>query len=131
MVIGHFFCSAGYESEGVIFLWNKMINEHIATIEKSIKQIVALEKESGPEHDNQLVRWVMNKEKHADELQHIVSRYFMTQRIKFDAPQYEKKLELLHQMLVFAMKCKQTADLQNVGKLRNAVAEFEKLYFIK
>ena len=31
---------------------------------------------------NQLVRWVDNKEIHADELSEIVTYYFMTQRIK-------------------------------------------------
>ena len=59
---------------------------------------------------NQRVRWVMNKEYHAKELQHIVSQYFMTQRIKLDTEKYSQKLGVLHKMLVCAMKCKQTID---------------------
>lgn len=103
-----------------------LIQEHADTIEKSMKQIVELEK-SG--NGNQLVRWVTNKEQHANELQHIVTQYFMTQRIKFDTEAYDKKLAALHQMLVYAMKCKQTTDLANVDKLREAADEFHKLYF--
>ena len=107
-----------------------MINEHITTIEKSMKQIMDLEKEKH-HHSNQLVRWIMNKENHASKLQEIVSQYFMTQRIKPDTKDYEKKLGLLHQMLVYSMKCKQTTDLTHVKTLKGLVKEFQGLYFEK
>ena len=104
--------------------------EHVNTIEKSMNQIMGISKEK--DHNaNQLVRWVMNKENHANELQHIVTQYFMTQRIKLDTKDYEKKLGLLHQMLVYAMKCKQTTDLSNAAKLTTAINEFKMLYFAK
>jgi nickel superoxide dismutase len=105
-----------------------MVLEHIATIEKSMNQIMDIEKEEH-HNSNQLVRWVMNKERHADELQEIVTQYFMTQRIKLDAKDYDKKLGVLHQMLIYSMKCKQTTDLINVTKLRRLVKEFQALYF--
>jgi len=107
-----------------------MISEHITTIEKSMNQIMAIQKEKD-HNSNQLIRWVVNKENHANELQEIVSQYFMTQRIKFDAKDYDKKLGLLHQMLVYAMKSKQTTDLDNIQKLREALKGFEALYFAK
>ncbi len=103
-----------------------LIIEHAATIEKSMQQIAELEKGGNA---NQLVRWVTNKEKHADELQEIVTQYFMTQRITLEAPDYDKKLAALHKMLVYAMKCKQTIDLANVQSLRQAADEFHDLYF--
>ncbi|MFH1673398.1 MAG: superoxide dismutase [Ni] [Pseudomonadota bacterium] len=106
----------------------KMILEHIATVEKSMDQILKLEKEEH-HNSNQLVRWVMNKERHADELQEIVAQYFMTQRIKPDAKDYDKKLGILHQMLIYSMKCKQTTDLSYVTTLRNLVKEFQAIYF--
>src|SRR5210317_661583 len=107
-----------------------MISEHITTIEKSMKQIMEIQKEKN-HNANQLVRWITNKENHANELQEIVSQYFMTQRIKFDAKNYDKKISMLHQMLVYAMKCKQTTDLENIQKLREALKGFETLYFAK
>jgi len=103
-----------------------LILEHADTIEKSMKQIAELE--SGG-NANQLVRWVTNKEHHANEVQEIVTQYFMTQRIKFDAADYDKKLAALHKLLVYSMKCKQTTDLANVEMLRQAAEEFHKLYF--
>jgi len=108
----------------------QLIAEHATTIEKSIKQILELSKAS-PTDYNQLVRWVSNKEDHATETQHIVSQYFMTQRIKPDQEKYAEKLILLHKMLIAAMKCKQTTDLSQVNALRALLKEFELLYFDK
>ena len=104
-----------------------MIGEHITTIEKSMKQISELADQKSLNH-NQLSRWVMNKENHANELQHIVTQYFMTQRIKPDAKRYNEKLALLHKMLVYAMKCKQTTDLSHVATLRTLLREFQEVY---
>ena len=106
----------------------EMISEHIGTIEKSMNQIIQLQK-GDHQHSNQLVRWIMNKEDHASEIQEIVSQYFMTQRIKTDAKDYGKKLGLLHEMLIYSMKCKQTTDVTHVGKMRDLVKEFQSLYF--
>lgn len=105
-----------------------MINEHITTIEKSMNQIMQLEKKEH-HNPNQLVRWIMNKEEHANEIQHIVSQYFMTQRIKLDTKNYETKIGLLHQILIYSMKCKQTTDVTNVNKLKDIVKDFQALYF--
>ena len=109
----------------------KMISEHIQTIEKSMNEINKLEKAGLSHHSNQLVRWIMNKEDHANQLQEIVSQYFMTQRIKFDTKDYDKKLSALHHMLVYTMKCKQTTDLENVEALKKLIKEFSDLYFKK
>ena len=112
-----------------------MIAEHTTTIEKSMKQITSLSKQNDPDM-NQIVRWVQNKENHADELSHIVTHYFMAQRIKPVGDtkgeaykEYIKKLTLLHEMLVYSMKAKQTTDLSNVEKLKSLLAEFRTAYF--
>ena len=105
-----------------------LIAEHSNTIEKSMKKIVELSKQN-PVNYNQLVRWVSNKEKHADEIQHLVTQYFMTQRLKPDAKKYSEKLAVLHKMLIYAMKCKQSTDVAHVSTLRSLTKEFEILYF--
>ena len=105
-----------------------LIAEHTTTIEKSMKKIVELSKQN-PVNYNQLVRWISNKEKHADEIQHLVTQYFMTQRIKPDAKKYSEKLAVLHKMLIYAMKCKQSTDVAHVSTLRSLTKEFEILYF--
>jgi len=114
-----------------------LLKEHIGTIEKSMTSITDLSAE-GEKNYNQIVRWVINKEEHAQKLMDIVTEYFMAQRIKPADPadaaahaDYLKKIEMLHNLLVYAMKCKQTTDLANVEKLKTLVADFEKLYFSK
>ena len=111
-----------------------MIAEHITTIEKSIKLITELSSQDKP-NMNQIVRWVQNKDEHADEVSHIITYYFMAQRVKLppkgDAGAYDdyvKKLTLLHEMLVYTMKTKQTTDLENVEKLRSLLGEFREAY---
>ncbi len=112
----------------------KLLNEHIDTIAKSIHEIGHLSEDGAKQNYNQLVRWVVNKETHASEFQQIVTQYFMTQRVKPVAPDapgynhYVAQLTVLHQMLVEAMKAKQSADPATVKKLRELTAQFEKLY---
>lgn len=110
------------------------IAEHITTIEKSMKLITELSDQAKP-NMNQIVRWVNNKDQHADELSEIVTYYFMAQRVKLpeegDAKaqnEYVRKLTLLHKMLVYSMKAKQTTDLSNVQELRSLLDEFQKIY---
>lgn len=105
-----------------------MITEHTTTIEKSMEQIRELSGNK-PINYNQLTRWITNKENHANELQKIVTQYFMTQRIKPGTKNYSQKLTLLHKMLRAAMKCKQTTDLSHAGTLRSLLKEFQRLYF--
>lgn len=105
-----------------------MMEEDITTVEKSMKEIIELQKQS-PINYNQLVRWIMNKENHADKIQEVVSQYFMTQRIKPEGNNYVEKLTLLHKMLLQAMLCKQTTDLSHVNELRSLLQQFSKLYF--
>lgn len=115
----------------------EMMREHIKTIEKSMNMIVTLSGD-GEKNDNQLVRWIMNKEDHAGELQHIVSQYFLTQRVKpvdADAAEayrvYVHKLNLLHKMLVLSMKAKQSTDLEVIQRLKAVLEEFREAYFGK
>lgn len=112
-----------------------MIAEHIVTIEKSMKMINQISGEQKPDM-NQLVRWVQNKEAHADELSHIITYYFMAQRVKpvekTDAQGYEEyqnKLTLLHRMLVTSMESKQTTDLSATKQLTDLLTTFKNTYY--
>ena len=114
----------------------QLIEEHITTVEKSMNQIIALGSAESTDY-NQLVRWVGNKETHAQEIQDIVTAYFMAQRIKppknqddeDEVNQYLHKLALLHHIQVHAMKAKQSTDLEQIETLRELVAKFRKAYF--
>jgi nickel superoxide dismutase len=111
--------------------------EHIQTIEKAMITIDKLSN-SDEINYNQIVRWVVNKEEHANKIQEIVSQYFLHQRIKpvdsTNKMEYEKylnQLSKLHEILVYSMKSKQSTDTNIIDKLRNAVNDFSGLYFHK
>ncbi|MEM7050527.1 MAG: superoxide dismutase [Ni] [Acidobacteriota bacterium] len=111
-----------------------IMEEDVTTIEKSMKEIIRLSAEETPNW-NQLVRWVENKEDHADKLTEVVTYYFMAQRIKPPATsvgdeykKYVHELSILHRMMVHAMKAKQTTDLAEVAKLRELIAALKTSY---
>ena len=108
----------------------QMLEEHITTIEKSMKLIGELSADPG-KNANQLTRWVMNKENHADEMASIVTKYFLQQRLKLDDPKWAAKVKPCHEILFYSMKAKQTTDQANVEKLRAAVAALKTVYFTK
>lgn len=108
--------------------------EHVDTIEKSTLLINELQKSETPDF-HQIARWTSNKEKHAQEIQDIVSNYFLSQRIKIkedanekQSKQYLMQLSQLHQITVSAMQTKQKLDVSYANDLREAIADFEKNY---
>ena len=110
------------------------LEEHFQTVETSIQQIRKLG-EDEEKNWNQLVRWINNKELHANKIQNIVYQYFMNQRItpvgkdEEGYDEYVEQITVLHRMLVRAMKAKQTTDLEHVKQLHKLLDRFEDAYF--
>ena len=111
-----------------------LLEEHVTTVEKAMKKIEELSAAQSPNY-NQIVRWVGNKEHHADEISEIVTYYFMAQRVKPAEKKSEEayakyvgELTSLHQMVVYSMKAKQTTDLKNVDRLRALIGRFKASY---
>lgn len=113
----------------------QLMEEHVRTVERSMRRVVELGAADGIDH-NQLVRWIVNKEEHAQKIQDIVTEYFMAQRIKHPGSsegeawdEYVRRLTLLHQVQVAAMKAKQSTDLEVIAELRDLIASFRTAYF--
>jgi nickel superoxide dismutase len=131
-VFGHCQIPCGIYDDDLRF---SLISEDIDTVEKSMREIIELS--SAEEKDyNSIVRWVDNKEIHADRISETVTYYFMAQRVKpadkEDHEGYAKyvtELKLLHELMLCSMKAKQTTDLANVDKMRSILAEFRKEYY--
>jgi nickel superoxide dismutase len=95
--------------------------EDAATVEKSIKLIVELAGKSDPQSQNQLVRWVMNKENHAQKIISTISDYFLTQRVNTSQKDYAVRLIKHHAVILAAMKTKQNTDLKYVNDLKESI----------
>ena len=114
------------------------MEEDIATIQKSINKIQELgDSENSIQNQNQLVRWVNNKESHAQKIQNEISEYFLAQRIKpknVGDNGYDKYVMLstsCQKIIFYAMKCKQNVDTQYVEKLSAELESFVVVYLDK
>lgn len=105
--------------------FSKMLLD-VETIRKSINGI-----NDTATNNNQLVRWVMNKEDHANNIKETAAEYFLAQRIKEDTPKYQEKLVSLHKIIVLSMKAKQQSDLTVADSLEAEIKNFKNLYFAK
>ncbi len=102
--------------------------EDTATIAKAITSIGELAGTHDATGHNQLARWVINKEKHAANIQSIVGEYFLAQRIKADKPRYVEQLKAAHAVIVAAMKCKQAADPATAESLKSSILDLYRAY---
>jgi len=95
--------------------------EDTATVEKSLRSMVELSGKPDAQSQNQMVRWVMNKEKHAQNIISTISDYFLTQRVKPDQKDYTERLIKHHAVIVAAMKVKQNADMTYASALTEKI----------
>jgi nickel superoxide dismutase len=106
------------------------LEQHVETITKAAAQIRELsdKKELTAQDHQQLVRWVNNKESHASQIIDEAANYFLAQRIKPGQDQYKDKLELLHHVIVYSMKSKQSSGAEAPETLGQKIAAFKKIY---
>ncbi len=102
--------------------------EDCATILKSSKLIATLSGKTDAQSQNQLVRWVMNKEKHAQNVISTISDYFLTQRVKPGQADYVERLKKHHAVILAAMKAKQNAGEKYALALRKTIEALAPFY---
>ena len=102
--------------------------EDVSTIDKAIDQIIGLNDKSDAQSAQQFIRWVNNKEIHADKIIKTISNYFLTQRVKPSAEDYLVRLSVHHRVILLSMKVKQNADAQVAQDLRQAVEALSNYY---
>ena len=102
--------------------------EDAATARKSVKLIAELSGKTDAQSNNQIVRWIMNKEIHAQNIISTISDYFLTQRVKSKQEDYVERLKKHHAVIVAAMKVKQNANMESVDNLEASIKELLPYY---
>jgi nickel superoxide dismutase len=102
--------------------------EDAETVIKSARLINELAKKTDAQSQNQLVRWVMNKEQHAQKVIATICDYFLTQRVKPDQEDYAERLQKHHAVMLAAMNAKQHADVTYGEALRAAIEQLLPYY---
>ena len=95
--------------------------EDTFTVNKSMKLINNLSEKSDAQSQNQIVRWVMNKENHAQKIISTISDYFLTQRVKPAQKDYAKRLIKHHAVILAAMKAKPNTDEKYSKTLKESI----------
>ena len=106
----------------------KQMLEDVSTIDKAINKIIQLNDKNDFQSVQQLVRWVNNKEIHAEKIITTISNYFLTQRVKPSAEDYLLRLSEHHRVILLSMKVKQKADAEVAKDLRKSVEALCKYY---
>jgi nickel superoxide dismutase len=102
--------------------------EDAATVEKSLRLINELSGKLDAQSQNQLIRWVMNKEHHAQRVISTICDYFLTQRLKPDQKDYAQRLAKHHAVIIAAMEAKQNADQKYAVELKEAIEAISSYY---
>lgn len=102
--------------------------EDAQTVEKSMKLIAELAGKTDAQSQNQMVRWVNNKELHAQKIIETICDYYLTQRVKPSQSDYAERLAKHHNVMLLAMKTKQSVDLEHVKALKEAISALLKYY---
>jgi len=102
--------------------------EDVVTVEKSVKLLGELSGKTDAQSQNQIVRWVTNKELHAQNIISTISNYFLTQRVNSKQKDYDNRLKDHHAVIVAAMKVKQNAELSYVKTLKTSVEALLQYY---
>jgi nickel superoxide dismutase len=112
----------------------RMMLEDCTTISRAMDEINRLAGAHDAQASNQLARWILNKEIHADKIQETIATYFLSQRVKPKAEgsdEYEDYVQRLvdhHAVIVAAMKAKQSADPQAAVALKGAIEKVGTYY---
>lgn len=105
----------------------KSLYEDAKTIEKAMKLMNELAGKHDAQSQMQFTRWTITKEEHASRIITVTSEYFLAQRVKpvaKGAEGYEAYLNTLalhHELIIAAMKSKQTTDAAAVKRLNDAI----------
>lgn len=98
------------------------------TVIKAANMMAELEGASDVQSHQQFVRWVNNKESHAQKVIITIADYFLTQRVKADQEDYVQRLKDHHAVILLAMKVKQSSDPAAGEALKAAVEKLVAYY---
>ena len=102
--------------------------EDTATVEMACKSITNLAGKTDTQSQNQMVRWVVNKEKHAQKIISTINEYFLTQRVKPSQKDYAERLAKHHAVIIAGMKTKQNAAVKYAIILNESIEALRSYY---
>ncbi len=102
--------------------------EDARTVKKAFRMIHELSGRHDAQSVQQLIRWVKNKESHAQKIITTVCDYYLTQRVKPEQKDYVERLQEHHAVIVAAMKAKQNTEVRYASELVEVIEALIEYY---
>lgn len=101
-------------------------------VETTVKAISVMQESafSTVQDRNAFVRWVMQKDKNADETAHLITTYFLQQKIKPHEEDTTKRVLSAHLLLFYLVQIKQTVDYKVVNDFYEEWERFKLMFHI-
>jgi nickel superoxide dismutase len=104
-----------------------LVDQYVETMFKGIS-VLNNSKFATVKERNEFVRWVMEKDKSSDQTAHLISEYFLQQKIKVGGDDTTKQLISAHKLLFMLMQIKQGVDLELVRKFQKEWDQFKLMF---
>lgn len=106
----------------------RMLLEDASTVKKATVLLSELAGKHDPQSLQQTVRWISNKELHAQNIIATISDYFLTQRVQPSQDDYTERLATHHAVIRAAMHAKQSADGTDADALIESIQALKVYY---
>jgi len=106
------------------------VEQYIETMYKAMSELNHLEL-TKVKDSNQFVRWVMLKDKESDNVAHLLTIYFLQQKIKPGEQDTTPRLISLHKLLFLSVQIKQNTDLSCVKQFKDEWDNFKLMFHRK
>ncbi len=103
------------------------IDQYVETMYKGIS-VLNDSKFGTVKERNEFVRWVMQKDQASDEAAHLISKYFLQQKILPGGDDTTKQLVSAHKLLYYTVCIKQTVDLKCVEQFSQEWEKFKLMF---
>lgn len=102
-------------------------------VETMVKAVTVMEDNafSTVQDRNAFVRWVMQKDKSCEETAHLITTYFLQQKIKPGEEDTAKRVLSAHQLLFYLVQIKQTVDLKVINDFYEEWERFKLMFHIE
>ena len=125
-LIAHCQMPCGIYHDDMVFA---QIDQYVETMHKGIS-IINQGKFVSNNDRNELIRWVMQKDKDSDKVAGIILSYFLQQKIKPGESDTIKKLVGAHNLLFLLVAIKQTTDLEMLKEFSKEWDKFKVMFHL-
>lgn len=126
-LIAHCQMPCGIYHDEMVF---DQIDQFIETIVKGIS-VLEDNKFSTVQERNAFTRWIVQKEKSADDTAHLILTYFLQQKIKPGEDDTAKRVLSAHQLLFYLVQIKQTVDYKVLNDFYEEWERFKLMFHIE